>query len=96
MSRLYSRYAGCCVNSDANSIHNMVDAARDVTYETVARHVPLDLIAEVFPFYAWGPGKPGELRLKDDWAVSYHKSTYRRRPCYYIRHSAIEYIFTRP
>ena len=35
----------------------------------------------------------GGLRLKDDWHVGYFKSTYDGKPCYYIDHSRIEYIF---
>lgn len=93
MANIY-RYETCCVNSTAQHIHAMVDRAREVTLNTLLRHVPTAIIAAVFPSYAWGPGKPGELRLKDDWHVSYYRSIYRNRPCYYIRHSAIEYIFT--
>jgi len=34
-----------------------------------------------------------DLKLRDDWAVHFHKSTYEGRPCYYMDHSRIEYIF---
>lgn len=33
------------------------------------------------------------LRLRDDWAVHFHKSTFEGSPCYYMDHSRIEYIF---
>lgn len=29
----------------------------------------------------------------NDWAMSCHKSFYQGIPCYYVRHSAIEYVF---
>jgi len=33
------------------------------------------------------------FHIKDDWAVSFCKSKYKGKPCYYIVHSGIEYIF---
>ena len=34
------------------------------------------------------------LTMAGDWHVSYHRSRFRGRLCYYFTHSAIEYIFT--
>lgn len=31
--------------------------------------------------------------MPHDWHVSYHRSMFRGKPCIYVRHSAIEYIF---
>lgn len=87
-------YETNCTSSTAKLINDMVDQAREVTYATLARHVGADQLRFTFPFYAWGPGTPG-LRMKNDWAVSYYRSKYRGRLCYYVQHSAIEYIFTR-
>ena len=85
-------YQTSCVNSTAEAIHAMVDAARDITLATLRRHcADLDEWARGMT-YAIGAERG--LHLKDDWAVSYHKSTYKGRPCYYIRHSCIEYIWT--
>lgn len=36
------------------------------------------------------------LTLRDDWHVSYHRSIYRGRPCYYLVWSGIEFIWQRP
>ena len=91
MNRPY-QYLTCCVNSTGPKIHAMVDAAREVTLRTLRRHVSTEELKGVFGFYTWGVG-PG-LHLKNDWAVSYHKSTYDGQPCYYVDHSSIEYIFT--
>lgn len=70
----------------------MVDAARSITFATFRRNC-----AGVQDWArSMGYSIAGErgLHLKDDWAVSYHKSVYSGRPCYFIRHSAIEYIWT--
>ena len=88
------QYETCCINSTAKDINKMVDNAVDITYETLNKHVASGELMQIFSAYDWGPGNKGGLRLKDDWAVSYHKSMYKGQPCYYVRHSAIEYIFT--
>lgn len=103
------RYETCCVNADGGDISDMVDAAVDVTYEEFMRNVPLDQIfaSGIGYGYDWPPAKllvagidPREvgrqgLTLKKDWHVSYHKSTYQGRPCYFMCHSAIEYVFVK-
>jgi len=83
-----------CTCSTARWINNMVDQAREVTYETLVRRVGVDQLASVFPFYEWGRGTRAGLRMKDDYMISYYRSKYRGRTCYYVCHSSIEYIFT--
>jgi len=83
-----------CVNSDSDSITDMVDAAKPVTYDTMLRVVGepfLEMQRELG--YDVGSMRGG-LRMKNDWHVGYFKSTYRGRPCYFFTWSAIEYIFT--
>ena len=91
-------YLTCCVDvprRDVPALHDMIERALDITYRTFTKHIPIREIAELFPcsIYAWGPGHPGELRLKDDWAVRFCRSKYKGINVYYIRHSSIEYIF---
>jgi len=95
-------YETCCVNSTAKLINAMTDRAREVTWATFRRHVHWTEVRGVFPFYSYH----GELHnpetdeltapmhIKDDFAVRFCKSRYDGRPCYYIIHSGIEYIFT--
>ena len=84
-----------CVGSTAEKINTMVDQAKEITYDTFVKNVSIKELEDMFPFYEWGPGKKGGLRLKDDYAVSYYRSKYEGEPAYYIDHSAIEYVFTR-
>jgi len=93
MKQGYS-YETNCVGSTAHAIQSMIDRARSVTLQTIRRHC-----AELAEFerrmgYDTGSERGG-LRLRDDYHVSYFKSVYRGRPCYYVRHSAIEYIWTK-
>jgi len=82
-----------CVSAKGEDISEMVDLSREISYQTFFSHVNLNEVMEIFPFYE-RDSRLG-LTLKNDWAVSYFKSWYRGRPCYFIVHSAIEYVFTK-
>lgn len=86
-------YHTCCINSTAINIYTMVDNAIDITYCTMLKHCSglLDW-AERMGYVRDGRSKG--LTLKNDWGVSFHRSKYRGRRCYYVCHSAIEYIWT--
>ena len=95
------RYFTNCVHSTAEKIDAMVEKSRQITWETFRRFVSVNEVRQVFPFYSYQGEKynpkTGELtapmHIKDDWAVSFHKSKYEDQPCVYITHSEIEYIF---
>ncbi len=91
-----------CIHSKGKWINDMIDRAREITWCTFIRHVPVDEVRRLFPTYSYhgelyNP-ETGELtcpfHIKDDFAVSFWKSRYRGRLCYYVSHSGIEYIFT--
>ena len=69
----------------ASSLIDMQDRAIEITWRTLTKHVSRKEIDDIF----------GELYppLKDDYAVSFHRSKLNDKRCYYINHSAIEYIF---
>ena len=89
---IYHYYINC-VSSDGESIGDMVDNAREIGYNTFVKGIDIEELKELFPFYNWGNRKENGLKLKDDYAVSYYKSIYEGRPCLYVAHSAIEYVF---
>lgn len=78
--------------SDVPDLHAMVERARSITFDTFARHVDYQALAEQMG-YATGRGHLGELRLGDDRAVGFFSSTWRGVPVYYMVHSAIEFVF---
>ena len=88
--KTYHYHTNCCC-STADDICPMVDSAIDITYDTFIKHVPWHEIADIFPFYCWN-GRNG-LHIKSDYTVSFHRSKFKGKRCYYIRHSAIEYVF---
>lgn len=78
-----------CVSARCDDITTMVDSARDITFATFARRCNWRPIAQLL-----GYGRDVRLYLRNDYAVSFHRSTYRGARCYYLRWSAIEYVFT--
>jgi len=73
----------------AEAITEMVDNAREVTWGTIKKHISANELKILTSGYTTG------LRLQDDYTVSFWKSKYRGRPCYFIVHSAIEYVFVK-
>lgn len=86
------KYAFNCVSPpNVDDLVDMVDNAIDITYRTFIKHVDWRELARIFDYYEWANGKG--LRLKDDWAVTFHRSKYGKHRVYYVCHSSIEYIF---
>jgi len=69
----------------------MVDAAHGITLATFRRHV-LDF-DDFVRGMGYAVGRERGLHIADDWAVAFYRSTYRGRPCVFMDHSAIEYIW---
>jgi len=86
------RYVGNCTDGTTEPhLEDMMDKAKQITFRTFAKAVGLDSIRAIFGDYQWGRGK--DLRMKNDPYVTYYRSVYNGKPCYYVRHSGIEYIF---
>jgi hypothetical protein len=86
------KYETCCVNAKGEDISEMTASSIDITYRTFFRHVDLqEAIEALGNFYERDPRRG--LTLKDDWHVAYCKGKYRGKPCYYLVHSGIEYIW---
>ena len=84
-------YATCCIHSTAEAINAMQVKAVEVTYRTFRRRCHgLDAWARQM---GYAVAAESGLHLKNDWAICFYRSTYRGRKCYYLVHSAIEYIW---
>jgi len=83
-----------CPSSDANELNRMIDDARDITRATFCRHAcgPCRERLEQSLGYERHPARG--LTAAGDWHISYHRSTWKGRRCYYFVWSAIEHIFT--
>lgn len=89
------RYVGNCTSRHcAPYLEDMMDEAKEISYKTLVGEVGRALVAETFPDFDWS-ARPKYLTMSNDGVISYFKSTYRGHPCYYIRESGIEYIFSK-
>jgi hypothetical protein len=82
------QYTTCCINSTSELIQAMIDKPRPIKYNTFRKYTgPLKEFSESMGYGPW-------LYLKNDLHVRYYRSTYDGKPCVYMVHSAIEYIWT--
>lgn len=82
------KFIGSCVGLDGPDINKMMEEEKEITLKTMKRHCDLSSFEHVLHY-----GR--DFPLAKDWHISYHKSTYGGKPCYFLRHSAIEYVWVR-
>jgi len=87
------RYITNCVNSTARLIDLMTDRAKKISYSKFVNQIEIGDLKGLFPLYNWSVKKSNGLTLKGDYAVSFYQSNYNGKPCVYVEHSSIEYIF---
>ena len=84
-------YMTNCVESSADIIDKMCEQAIEIDYNDFITQVEVKHLVKLFPQYDWTDGD--DLKLIDDWHVSYWQSQYLNRECVYVEHSCVEYIF---
>jgi len=86
-----------CVEAKGTDIEEMVDQSRTITYRTFFSHVSLDEVVSLFLgiYTKHGNLYQNYFTIKRDGGVSYFKSRYQNRRCYYLTWSAIEFVFTK-
>lgn len=89
-------YSNCVHYPDIDELNHIIDVNKEITYKTFRSHVDTESFNEVKE----GLGYTAKLKrncnltIQNDYAVSFHKSkTPEGKTVYFIRHSAIEYIF---
>ncbi len=82
------------MNSTERAINKMRSLAHDVSYEQFVKQCHGLQAWAAQMGYSTNPGKSGDLTLRKDWHVSYHRSKYNGVKCLYLVHSGIEYIWT--
>ena len=81
-----------CVDcNDPESLEYLVDNATEISYSEFISYVPEEELEEYFPMYNWNSNE--RLQLETDYAVSFYKGLYQKKPAVYVQHSAIEYIW---
>lgn len=93
MKTLYTYKLNCTdlTAAEVRHLRHTIDAARPVTFATIAKHCDWQWWAEKHGYVV---GKQKGLQLKDDHSVRFFKSTWMGKPCYYIVWSSQEHIFS--
>ena len=92
MNKLYT-FAFSCVESSAETIHEIIDNSKEITRKTFLKHVDSFNFREKEKDLGYESHPKKGLTMAADWHVSYHKSKYKNRVVYYFRWSSIEFIF---
>lgn len=100
-SKTDMRYFTSCVNWPREDVHakgglcDMISEAINVTRQTFIRRVHRGDRIELERNFGYAPHcEDSILTMARDYAVTYHRSKLHGLIVYYIRHSAIEYVFT--
>ncbi len=86
------KYETNCVDcGDGGAIQEMADEEIRIKYDTMRKRCDgLMGWAKSHGYVVSGDG----LKLKDDCLVGFYRSNFKGRPCYFIRRSGIEFIWT--
>lgn len=89
------KFVATCVGATYEDITNMTSRAQRVTYRTFFSRVGSAFVEaqKMIGYDLPECRRPSALRMKHDRGVTYWKSVYQDRPCYYFRWSSIEHIF---
>ena len=95
----YYRYWRNCVDwprHDAREgLQSVIDNSIDITRKTFLSHVHRRDRVELEKNLGYETNYKCGLTIASDWAVTYHRSEIHGKKVYYLRHSAIEYVFAR-
>lgn len=89
------RYVGRCVELNGDDLAEMIDFAREVTRATFIRRVGRKSYLRLSDALGYCQSSLRGLTLANDDHVRYHRSVYRGKPCYFVVHGAIEYVFVK-
>ena len=93
MTKKYFTYLTNCVCARGIDIKKMTDSAKEITYRTFRSKISRKEFIDLETSFGYSVSNDGGLRICNDYTVSFWKSTYRGKPCYYMDHSSIEYVF---
>ena len=77
---------------DRKRLRVMIDEAKQVTRQTFMRHCG-DSARLMFLGLGYAPHPSMGLTSAGDWHISYYRSSWGNRRCYFFTWSAIEFIF---
>ncbi|MND11598.1 hypothetical protein D3C87_351320 [compost metagenome] len=91
-----------CVEADGDDINEMKEMAKDISshsfiYNLAKKEGIDEELTDMLGYKEWANNDGGKKSAKklfvDDWGLSCHSSMYQGIPCFYVVHSAIEYVY---
>lgn len=76
-------------------LSEMIDRARDISLTTFRRRIGAENYRDLEAGLGYGQ-RFGDLRMKNDYHVSFSRSSLYGTPVYYCRHSGIEHVYSPP
>ncbi len=92
MKRPEFEFATNCINSDYDSIQELVATEEPIARATFAKKIGPEQWKELQQTLGYDRDFP----ISKDWHVGYYKGVYRGLPAVFLRWSRIEYIFVQP
>ncbi len=90
------RYTTSCIDAAPEATADMILTAKEVTREAFLHYVYVPDVSFREKVLGYAANPNDGMLMRDDYHVRYYRSTYRREPCVFFTHSAIEYIFAMP
>jgi hypothetical protein len=80
------QYFGNCINLNGSKISDMVNDSKQISYNTFTKNIDggRTVLNEMFGTVP---------HISKDWSVSFYSSKYNGKKCYFLKHSAVEYVF---
>lgn len=79
--------------SAEGGLSDMIDRALDITRSTFLKHVNRESLHELETNLGYDKHPKQGLTMAGDYHVSYHRSKLHGETVYFLKHSAIEYVF---
>ena len=88
----FNQFRFNCINCPSSrALCDMIDSSRSISAKQFKKMIGSESYKQIEKDL--GYGIPRSLTLANDYGVSFHSSYYKNKPCYYVRHSSIEYVF---
>jgi len=91
----FNQFKFNCINApNVRALCDMIDSSKSISAKQFRKMIGSTAFKQIEKDL--GYGIPRSLTLSNDYSVSFYSSYYKNKPCYYVKCSAIEYVFMQP
>ena len=84
-----------CPREDVDALIECIDNAIDITRRTFLRHVSKDRLDDHADSMGYETHPSRGLTMAADWHITYHRSRFKGKLCYFFKWSGIEHLYIR-